>query len=101
MCASGSSIDQERERERDVESYVYLLFQLQAGGDMFLMTNFHASCVRQGFIVDEEPHYHSEIFSLHGFHFELKAVKQTGRKGTYTFYMQVSFLQTLIKYSLD
>ena len=46
MCASGSSIDQERERERDVESYVYLLFQLQAGGDMFLMTNFHASCVR-------------------------------------------------------
>ncbi|KAL5015976.1 hypothetical protein ScPMuIL_005565 [Solemya velum] len=36
--------------------------------------------------VDDEPHYHSEIMSLHGFHFELKAVKSSD--GSYTFYMQ-------------
>ncbi|XP_067656682.1 BTB/POZ domain-containing protein 16-like isoform X2 [Haliotis asinina] len=60
---------------------------LQGGGDMSALKNFNTSAVRQGFIVDDEPHYHSEILSLHGFHFELKAVRQS-TAGTYVFYMQ-------------
>ena len=31
--------------------------------------------------------YHSEVMSMHGFHFELKAVG--GRDGIYSFYLQV------------
>ncbi|XP_046368087.2 BTB/POZ domain-containing protein 16-like isoform X2 [Haliotis rufescens] len=60
---------------------------LQGGGDMSAQKNFNMSAVRQGFVVDDEPHYHSEILSLHGFHFELKAVRQS-TSGTYVFYMQ-------------
>ncbi|XP_013400904.1 BTB/POZ domain-containing protein 16-like isoform X1 [Lingula anatina] len=60
---------------------------LHGGGDMTLMTNFNAAAIRQGFIVDDEPPYHSEVFSLHGFHFEIKAVR-TSKRGTYSFYMQ-------------
>lgn len=59
---------------------------LQGGGDMTLLTT-NQGPVRQGFIIDEEPHYHSEIMSLHGFHFELKAVKNA-KKGCYQFYLQ-------------
>ena len=61
---------------------------LQGGGDMWLMNNFNTYGVRQGFMLDDEPHYHSEILSLHGFHFELKAVRQN-KQGAYTLYMQV------------
>lgn len=54
---------------------------------MTLMRNFKKSSVRQGYIIEEELPYHTEILSLHGFHFELKTVK-TG--DTFTFFMQVS-----------
>ncbi|KAK6177906.1 hypothetical protein SNE40_012776 [Patella caerulea] len=60
---------------------------LQAGGDMSSLKNFQQASVRYGFIIDTEPHYHSEIISLHGFHFELKAVKQ-GTSKTYVVYLQ-------------
>lgn len=59
---------------------------LQGGGDMGSLRNFNAYSVRQGFIVDDEPHYHSEVLSLHGFHFELKAVRSSA--GHVAFYMQ-------------
>lgn len=59
---------------------------LQGGGDMGSLRNFNAFSVRQGFIVDDEPHYHSEVLSLHGFHFELKAVRSSA--GHVAFYMQ-------------
>ena len=54
---------------------------------MTLMRNFKKSSVRQGYIIDQELPYHSEILSLHGFHFELKTVKTND---TFTFFMQVS-----------
>ncbi|XP_050396799.1 BTB/POZ domain-containing protein 16 [Patella vulgata] len=60
---------------------------LQAGGDMASLKSFQQASVRYGFIIDTEPHYHSEIISLHGFHFELKAVKQ-GTSKTYVVYLQ-------------
>ncbi|KAK3095401.1 hypothetical protein FSP39_014207 [Pinctada imbricata] len=59
---------------------------LQGGGDMEALKNFTTGSIRQGFIVDEEPHYHSEVLSLHGFHFELKAVRSS--HGHVAFYMQ-------------
>ncbi|ESO96995.1 hypothetical protein LOTGIDRAFT_231748 [Lottia gigantea] len=60
---------------------------LQAGGDMPSFKNFNQSAIRYGFIIDTEPHYHSEIISLHGFHFELKAVRQ-GNCKTYVVSLQ-------------
>ncbi|XP_061180078.1 BTB/POZ domain-containing protein 16-like isoform X2 [Saccostrea echinata] len=59
---------------------------LQGGGDMGSLRNFNAYSVRQGFIIDDEPHYHSEVLSLHGFHFELKAIRSSA--GHVSFYMQ-------------
>ncbi|XP_005089625.1 BTB/POZ domain-containing protein 16 [Aplysia californica] len=61
---------------------------LQEGGDMTSLKQFNVNAIRQGFIVDDEPHYHSEILSLHGFHFELKAIRQSSENHTYQFYMQ-------------
>ncbi|CAH1784841.1 unnamed protein product [Owenia fusiformis] len=61
---------------------------LQGGGDMSLLQNFNMSAVRHGFIVDKGPQYNSQILSLHGFHFELKAVYHDGSKATYSFFMQ-------------
>ncbi|XP_064603618.1 BTB/POZ domain-containing protein 16-like [Liolophura sinensis] len=60
---------------------------LQGGGDMTAFKNFPSASIRHGFIVDENPQYYSEILSLYGFHFELKAVKQD-KKGSYNFFMQ-------------
>lgn len=54
---------------------------------MALMRNFKKSSVRQGYMIEQELPYHTEILSLHGFHFELKTVK-TG--DCFTFFMQVS-----------
>ncbi|CAH3124409.1 unnamed protein product [Porites lobata] len=60
---------------------------LQGGGDMSLMTRFEHGAIRKGFILEEHLKYHSEIMSLHGFHFEVKATKDdTGSK--YSFYLQ-------------
>lgn len=59
---------------------------LQGGGDMSVLRNFNTGSVRQGFIIDNDPLYHSEVFSLHGFHFELKGVGS--KDGVYSFYMQ-------------
>lgn len=81
---------------------------------MSLMKDFNSGAIRKGFILDDvrespvdipqvshqknknwwedvpfqEPQYHSEVFSLHGFHFELKANHQANT-GEYSFYLQV------------
>lgn len=72
------------------DSLINLLSQhyhaLQGGGDMSLLKNFNTAAIRQGFVIDDEPLYHSEVMSIHGFHFELKAVG--GRDGLYSFYLQ-------------
>lgn len=60
---------------------------LQGGGDMLQMPNFESCSVRQGFIIDDGCHYHSQVLSLHGFHFDLKAVRED-TTNTYTFYME-------------
>ena len=39
------------------------------------------------FILIQEPHYHSEVLSLHGFHFELKAVRN--KNAQVAIFMQV------------
>lgn len=60
---------------------------LQGGGDMSLMTRFEHGAIRTGFILEEHLKYHSEIMSLHGFHFEVKATRDDmGSK--YSFYLQ-------------
>merc|ERR1719239_99584 len=63
-------------------------YSLQEGGDMTSLMQFNVNAIRQGFIVDDEPHYHSEILSLHGFHFELKATRQSTDSDNYEFFMQ-------------
>ncbi|XP_072033928.1 BTB/POZ domain-containing protein 16-like [Amphiura filiformis] len=60
---------------------------LQGGGDMSLMLSFGRDAIRTGFIISQEPRYHSEVISIHGFHFELKAQRQ-GRNDSYQFYIQ-------------
>ncbi|XP_076104086.1 BTB/POZ domain-containing protein 16-like isoform X3 [Mytilus galloprovincialis] len=59
---------------------------LQGGGDMSALKHFNTGAIRQGFIIDEEPHYHSEVLSIHGFHFELKAARNA--IGQLSIYMQ-------------
>ncbi|XP_035673882.1 BTB/POZ domain-containing protein 16-like isoform X1 [Branchiostoma floridae] len=61
---------------------------LQAGGDMRLLQyNFYSGSVRAGFIMEQDPPFYCEVMSIHGFHFELKAVRLDA-EGTYTFYIQ-------------
>lgn len=60
---------------------------LQGGGDMSLMTRFEHGAIRKGFILEEHLKYHSEIMSLHGFHFEVKAFKDD-IDSKYSFYLQ-------------
>merc|ERR1719369_2006959 len=50
--------------------------------------SFDKDAIRAGFIIDQEPQYHAEIFSVHGFHFELKASRVGNGASTYQFYMQ-------------
>ncbi|CAG2238322.1 BTBD16 [Mytilus edulis] len=59
---------------------------LQGGGDMSALKHFNTGAIRQGFIIDDEPHYHSEVLSIHGFHFELKAARNA--IGQLSIYMQ-------------
>uniref|UniRef100_UPI00398ECB83 BTB/POZ domain-containing protein 16 isoform X2 n=1 Tax=Pristiophorus japonicus TaxID=55135 RepID=UPI00398ECB83 len=62
-------------------------YALQHGGDMPCLKYFRSEAVRFGFIITEEPWYHSEMISLCGFYFELKAVPE--KKGfSYCFLMQ-------------
>lgn len=56
------------------------------GGDMSLLTKFENGAVRVGFLLDQSLQYHSDILSLHGFHFGMKAVHEGNRK--YLFYLQ-------------
>lgn len=60
---------------------------LQGGGDMSLMTRFEHGAIRKGFILEEHLKYHSEIMSLHGFHFEMKAVRDE-IDSKYSFFLQ-------------
>ncbi|XP_025096064.1 BTB/POZ domain-containing protein 16-like isoform X1 [Pomacea canaliculata] len=61
---------------------------LQRGGDMKALREFHSGAVRHGFIIDDEPHYHSEVISLHGFHFELKALVEDPTSNTYVVFLE-------------
>lgn len=54
---------------------------------MSLMTRFEHGALRKGFILEEHLKYHSEIMSLHGFHFEIKAVKDE-MDSKYSFFLQ-------------
>ncbi|XP_078358486.1 BTB/POZ domain-containing protein 16-like [Oculina patagonica] len=60
---------------------------LQGGGDMSLMTRFEHGAIRKGFILEEHLKYHSEIMSLHGFHFEVKAGRDEV-DSKYSFFLQ-------------
>nr|XP_009860570.2 BTB/POZ domain-containing protein 16 [Ciona intestinalis] len=60
---------------------------LQGGGDMSFLLNFSLGASRFGFILEQEPGYHSEIISLHGFHFEAKTQRQ-GNTNNYIVYLQ-------------
>ncbi|WAR21509.1 BTBDG-like protein [Mya arenaria] len=73
-------------REKLVDLLSQHYHSLQGGGDMSRMKNFNTAAIRQGFIIDTDPLYHSEVLSIHGFHFELKGVG--ARDGVYSFYMQ-------------
>ena len=60
------------------------------GGDMSIYRGFEGSAIRQGFVVNLDQNFHNEIFSLHGFNFELISEK-TGSyddKLTFEFYAQ-------------
>lgn len=73
-------------REKLIDLLTQNYHALQGGGDMSILRNFNIGSVRQGFIIDNDPLYHSEVLSLHGFHFELKGVGT--KDGIYTFFMQ-------------
>ncbi|KAK3696883.1 hypothetical protein QZH41_013731, partial [Actinostola sp. cb2023] len=84
---------------------------LQGGGDMSLMTRFEQGAIRIGFIIEQvcgvlplviqsagvrltvmfllqHIQHHTEIISLHGFYFEVKAVKNDNESSDYTFFIQ-------------
>ncbi|XP_002733940.1 BTB/POZ domain-containing protein 16-like [Saccoglossus kowalevskii] len=61
---------------------------LQGGGDMPLLMKFDKDAIRAGFVIDQEPQYHADVLSVHGFHFELKACRVGTGADTYQFYMQ-------------
>ncbi|RDD43520.1 BTB/POZ domain-containing protein 16 [Trichoplax sp. H2] len=60
---------------------------LQNGGDMLLDPRIELNGIRIGFILQEEPKFHSELIALHGFYFEAKAIRQS-HPNSYSFYMQ-------------
>lgn len=59
------------------------------GGDMAVTRIFDVSAIRQGFIIDIEQSYYSEVFSLYGFYFELIAEKISDHK--FQFHIQVKW----------
>ncbi|XP_033005385.1 BTB/POZ domain-containing protein 16 [Lacerta agilis] len=59
---------------------------LENGGDMVFQRDFNTQAVRFGLVLTQEPRYHSEIISIYGFFFEIKAIKHDA--SAYSFYMQ-------------
>ncbi|XP_062987658.1 BTB/POZ domain-containing protein 16 [Elgaria multicarinata webbii] len=59
---------------------------LENGGDMSFQRDFNTQAVRFGLVLTQEPRYHSEIISIYGFFFEIKAVRHDA--SAYSFYMQ-------------
>ncbi|XP_061491774.1 BTB/POZ domain-containing protein 16 isoform X2 [Rhineura floridana] len=59
---------------------------LENGGDMAFQRDFNTQAVRFGLVLTQEPRYHSEIISIYGFFFEIKAVRHDA--SAYSFYMQ-------------
>lgn len=52
---------------------------------------FDTSAIRQGFVIETEQNFHSEVFSLYGFHFELIAERikrEDSSKDSFQFYIQ-------------
>ncbi|XP_038677114.1 BTB/POZ domain-containing protein 16 isoform X1 [Scyliorhinus canicula] len=62
-------------------------YALQHGGDVPCLKYFPSEAVRFGFIITEEPWYHSEMISHCGFYFEIKAVKEK-KTSSISFFMQ-------------
>jgi BTB/POZ domain-containing protein 16 len=60
---------------------------VNTGGDMSLTSNFSQNAIRTGFVIGSDPEK-SEVVSLFGFHFELKAEKDKQCSGSYNFYIQ-------------
>ncbi|XP_069755920.1 BTB/POZ domain-containing protein 16 isoform X2 [Narcine bancroftii] len=70
-----------------LEVVTHNYYALQHGGDMPCAKYFPSEAIRFGFIMTEEPWYHSEMISYCGFYFELKAIQE--KKGSsYSFFMQ-------------
>lgn len=59
---------------------------LENGGDMAFQRDFDTQAVRFGLVLTKEPRYHSEIISIYGFFFEIKAIRHEA--SAYSFYMQ-------------
>ncbi|KAJ6669033.1 hypothetical protein lerEdw1_007842 [Lerista edwardsae] len=59
---------------------------LENGGDMAFQRDFDTQAVRFGLVLTQEPRYHSEIISIYGFFFEIKAIRHEA--SAYSFYMQ-------------
>ncbi|CAL1546832.1 unnamed protein product [Lymnaea stagnalis] len=72
-------------------SIVELLSQqitaLQCGGDMMGLKQFNTAAVRHGFVLCDVSS-HSEVLSLYGFHFELKAKRKDYESCTFQFYFK-------------
>ena len=64
-------------------------FKLTHGGDMAVTRVFDVSAIRQGFVIDIDQSFYSEVFSLYGFYFELIAEKLSDHK--FQFHIQVIF----------
>ena len=60
---------------------------------MSISRTFDVSALRQGFIIDVEQNYYSEVFSLYGFYFELTAEKVANDK--FQFFIQVKYYFSL------
>ena len=78
-----------------MSKFLLLKYKLTHGGDMSISRTFDVSALRQGFIIDIEQNYYSEVFSLYGFYFELIAEKASNNK--FQFVIQVTlFLMDFI-----
>lgn len=68
---------------------------------MSISRGFETSAIRQGFVIEVEQNYYSEVFSLYGFHFELiaeKVPKDESSNCAFQFYIQVNlFIAVLFK----
>ncbi|XP_030060565.1 BTB/POZ domain-containing protein 16 [Microcaecilia unicolor] len=60
---------------------------IQTGGDTVLHTDLVMQMVRVGLIVEQNPDYHTQLFTRYGFFFQLKVMKH--HSADFSFFMQV------------